>query len=285
VTGKFALCADDYALTEGVSRGMLALVDARRLTAVSAMSSAPAWPELAPELGARRKIVAIGLHLDLTQRPFAGKRRPFGRGELIAGSLSGRLDAAGIAAEFERQLDLFETALGARPDHVDGHHHVHGLPQVRAALASVLKRRYGALEARARPLIRDPADARGRLLQRRGARAKALSVAWLCAGFGDEMNAAGFATNRGFAGFSRYVGRKSLHRDFDAYLKAPGPRHLVMCHPGFASPALAELDPLAGSREQEYAMLMARGDLASGMLRIERAGDEGGGAFAAWGGG
>ena len=158
---------------------------------------------MAPELLARRGRVAIGLHLDLTLRPFAEKGRPFGLGALIAASLGRRLDVASIAAEFERQFDLFETALGFAPDRVDGHHHVHALPETRDALLAVLRRRYGGLAAAARPLVRVPGDRIGAILRRRGARAKALTVAWLSSGFGAAVAAAGFAANHGFSGFSR----------------------------------------------------------------------------------
>ena len=276
------LCADDYAISEGVSNAMLNLVDARRLTAVSAMASTPAWPELAPELAKRRSHVAIGLHLDLTLRPFAGKQRPFELRELIVRSLRGQLDVLALAAEFERQFDAFEGALGAAPDHVDGHHHVHALPQIRGALLSVLDRRYGGLSSERRPLVRDPADSIARIVRRRAARGKALAVALVCAGFGARANAAGFATNVGFSGFSRFRGRKEFEREFGEFLKAPGPRHLVMCHPGFADAALARLDPVTACREDEYAALMENDEIARKILSVQRAEDSAGCAFAAW---
>lgn len=276
------LCADDYAISDGVSNAMLSLVDARRLTAVSAMASMPAWPELAPELSKRRSRVGIGLHLDLTLRPFAGKQRPFALRELIAGSLRGQLDVLALTAEFERQFDLFEAALGASPDHVDGHHHVHALPQIRGALLTVLNRRYGGLSSERRPLVRDPADSIARILRRRSARGKALAVAFVCAGFGARVNAAGFATNVGFSGFSRFHGRKEFEREFGEFLKAPGPRHLVMCHPGFADAALARLDPVTACREAEYAALMENDEIARKILSIRRAESSASCAFAAW---
>ncbi len=280
--GKIVLCADDYAIADGVSKAILNLVDARRLTAVSAMASTSAWPELAPELSRRRSGVAIGLHLDLTLRPFAGKERPFEVRELIIRSLGGQLDVAAIAAEFERQFDLFEAALGVSPDHVDGHHHVHALPQIRGALLSVLNRRYGRLSGERRPLVRDPADSVARILRRRAALGKALAIAWVCAGFGARTTAAGFATNRGFSGFSRFQGRKPFDRELGEFLKAPGPRHLVMCHPGFADAALARLDPVTLCREDEYAALMANDAFASKILCIRRAESSTDCAYAAW---
>ena len=276
------LCADDYAISEGVSRAMLALIDAGRLTAVSAMAAAPGWPEQAADLKARRGAAAIGLHFDLTLRPFAGKAPRFGLRDLVARALLRRLDVAALAAEFERQLDRFETALGAAPDHVDGHHHVHALPQVRDAVLGALSRRYGARPGALRPLVRAPEDAPLRIARRRAGRGKALTVAALCAGFGRRASAAGFATNLGFAGFSRFGGRAAFERELDAFVTAPGPRHLVMCHPGFSSAELTQLDPLSDARDGEYAALMERDDVARPMMRVARERDAPAGAFAAW---
>ena len=42
------LCADDYALTEGVSRAIGELAAARRLSATSVMVTTPHWPAAAP---------------------------------------------------------------------------------------------------------------------------------------------------------------------------------------------------------------------------------------------
>ena len=59
------LCADDFGLTEGVSRGILELARMGRLSATSAMTNCPAFPRMAPGL-ADLDGVAVGLHLNLT---------------------------------------------------------------------------------------------------------------------------------------------------------------------------------------------------------------------------
>jgi len=60
------LCADDYALTEGVSRAVGELAAARRLSATSAMVTTPCWPAMAQRLVVHRGRIAVGLHLNLT---------------------------------------------------------------------------------------------------------------------------------------------------------------------------------------------------------------------------
>ena len=282
VPGAVALCADDYAITEGVSRAMLDLVDARRLSAVSAMTSMPGWPELARDIASRRGSVAIGLHLDLTLRPYDGRAPALPLRDLVFKALFGWLDVAGLTAEFERQFDAFETAAGVAPDHVDAHHHVHVLPQARFALLAVLRRRYRTSAVGDRPLVRDPGDAFGRIATRRGQTKKALATAVLGAGFRGLLARSGFHSNSGFSGFSAFRRDIPFERELDVFLAAPGQRHLVMCHPGFADAALAALDPVGPRRGDEFRALMEREDLADWMLRVDRSADDPCIAFAEW---
>ena len=281
-SSPFVLCADDYAINEGVSRAILDLIDAGRLTAVSAMASTPLWRQAGKDLIARRGCVAVGLHLDLTHCPFEGKRPPFDLRRLLIESLIGRLDVATIALEFERQFDRFEVTFGFAPDHVDGHHHVHALPQVRIAFFQVLRRRFSGQPALARPLVRDPADTWRRILSRGGARAKALTVDTLSKGFQARARAYGFETNIGFSGFSHFAGDGQYRREFIEFLREPGPRHLVMCHPGGAANARAALERTARAGADEYSSLMANALLPSTILRICRDAGRSSSAFADW---
>ncbi|MFX7329301.1 ChbG/HpnK family deacetylase, partial [Acinetobacter baumannii] len=57
-------------------------------------------------------------------------------------SLAHRLDASALRDEIATQCALFEDATGRAPDYVDGHQHVHQLPQIREALVEVLVARY-----------------------------------------------------------------------------------------------------------------------------------------------
>ena len=48
----FALCADDYGMSPGVSRGILDCARADRISAASAMVSLPDWPRAARDWNA-----------------------------------------------------------------------------------------------------------------------------------------------------------------------------------------------------------------------------------------
>ena len=142
---RFVLCADDFALSEGVSAAILALLREGRVTATSAMTNRENWARAAPRLREFAGRADLGVHLNLTcghslalMSRFAptGELPPFGR--VLRGALSGRLPLAEIADEFRRQIDAFAAAMGREPDFLDGHQHVHAFPGVRDALFGAL---------------------------------------------------------------------------------------------------------------------------------------------------
>jgi predicted glycoside hydrolase/deacetylase ChbG (UPF0249 family) len=263
------LCADDYAMNEGVSRGILALAGMGRISATSAMANASDGPAFARELSAFDGRIGIGLHVTLTWGAPLGPMpalAPAGRfpelGPVVRGALSGRLPLGEIADEIGRQLDAFSQAFGREPDFIDGHQHVHALPGIRQALFRVLVARGLA----GRVWLRDPADRLSSIVTRRVAAGKALTVAALSRGFGAQARVAGFRTNAGFSGFSPFDPRRDLGRDFATYLIAVGPSHLVMCHPGEVSDA-AGLDAVVEARQRELDYL---GSPAFGRLLVEK---------------
>ncbi|HXF54460.1 MAG TPA: ChbG/HpnK family deacetylase [Hyphomicrobiaceae bacterium] len=248
------LCADDYGLTEGVSRGIEELAVLRRISAASALVNLTGWPRYGPRLSAVRDRIAIGLHFNLTLGAPVGEMprlAPFGvlprLGPLLAAALAGRLEATEIAGEVCRQIDSFEQATGHAPDFIDGHQHVHALPGVRTAFLRAVASRFPA----ARPLIRDPGDDMRAILARGGAVAKALCVAGLARGFGEHARRSGFPVNRGFAGFSTFATSQPFERELNRFFTRPGPAHIVMCHPGYADAELARMDKVVGRRRHE----------------------------------
>ena len=255
-----ALCADDYGLSYGVSRGILEALDAKRLSAVSVMTNGPRWPAMGGELLRREIDADVGLHFNLTLgRPLAAmpKFAPDGKfpplKTIVRAALRGKLPMDEIRAEIDRQLDRFEAVLDRRPDHLDGHQHIHALPGIRGAL-------FDALEARGlagKIWLRDCGDGLHRIALRRAHVKKALAVRALGAGFRREARRRGFATNIGFSGFSSFNQGVDYARQFAGYLRARGRRHLIMCHPGHVDDDLRALDPVTVTREQELAFLLS----------------------------
>ena len=65
------------------------------------------------------------------------------------------------------------------------------------------------------------------------------------------------ARSPGLAGFSSFRPDRDYARAFESYLRAPGRRHLVMCHPGYVDEDLKAQDPVTTTREQELAFLLS----------------------------
>ncbi|GGH13760.1 hypothetical protein GCM10007036_12600 [Alsobacter metallidurans] len=255
----FALVADDYALTDGVSRAILELATAGRISGTGAMTNRPAWPEAAKALREHEGRIDMGLHLNMTLgRPLGPMRRLCGSDSLPAFNqlatlaFSARLDGVEIRDEILRQIDAFALHYGRLPDYIDGHQHVHVLPGVRGALLDAVALRWAG---EPKPVLRDPFDTPGAILARGVAPVKATVIAALAIGWGRRLDRAGLPHNQGFSGVSAFDPKRDYAIDFDRFLQAPGPAHLVMCHPGFPDAELAALDPVTECRAVEHCYL------------------------------
>jgi hypothetical protein len=273
---RLILCADDYGLAPGVSRAIIRLLAAGRLSAASCMSVAQAWPVQAAALRPYTAQADIGLHLTLTDHaPLGplptlapgGVLPPVGR--LLALSLTGRIGRAEIAREFERQIDAFERALGQPPAFLDGHQHVHQFPVIRDVVIDLWRRRLSGPPAWLRVCV----EPWGTTLRRAIAAPKALVITALGRAMIERAHAAGIPTNDRFAGIHDFSGRTPYGTLFETFVRDTGTGTLlVMCHPGEVDAELAALDPVTTAREEElrffespaFTELLARRGLSLG---------------------
>ncbi len=134
------ISADDYAQSETIDNGILALIKQRRVTAASCLTLSPRWAVAASRLDKEIQARAdIGLHLDFTQYP-QHMQHPLSK--LIMRAVTRNLPTKLVYQSIRMQLDRFEDALGTAPDYIDGHQHVHQFPQIREALLEVVCQRY-----------------------------------------------------------------------------------------------------------------------------------------------
>jgi predicted glycoside hydrolase/deacetylase ChbG (UPF0249 family) len=241
---SIAICVDDFGLHRGIDDAALQLAAMGRISAISCNVGAPQWRPAARRLRELpRDRVDVGLHLDFTECPVdPGARWPLN--VLIARSGARRLDRTLIRREIQAQFDLFESALGRRPAHVDGHQHVHQFPIIRDELVSVLLERYPDR----RPWLRSTRRPKGLggfkpwLIERLG-----------CAALADAARRHGFPQNAAF------VGVYGFDADATQYLAHLGrwlglAHHgdLLMCHPAASASAA---DPLLPARRTEFQVL------------------------------
>lgn len=267
---RLAINADDFGLSDGVNRGILACVQARVVTSASLLVNTPGF---AAAVAAARAVprLGVGLHLNLTTGqpvcspeavptlcdPRTGRFRPLG--QLVARALGGRIKAGDVARECAAQIARARTA-GVRLTHLDGHQHTHVLPGIwRPVIESAL---HAGIELvrlplePARSLAWRPAAALGQVLL-------TASYRWAARGTPAARHADHF---RGFA----LTGRQ----DFTARLLEllerlePGLTEL-MVHPGYPDAALSEWVGYTAGRERElegllspaFAARLARGDI------------------------
>jgi predicted glycoside hydrolase/deacetylase ChbG (UPF0249 family) len=260
---KLWLCADDYGISPAVNRAIRDLIGRGRINATSVMVTTPSFS--AEEARALSDIVgpdrraAIGLHLTLTApfRPAARGYRPVApdgaflslAGTFAAGLLR-RLDPDALAAEAEIQFAAFQAAFGRQPDFVDGHQHVHLVPQVSDAVLAVMRRMApGAWIrqcGRAIPPWRRWGDPKGLLLDLLSTRLRT------------RCTACRVRTNPAFAGTYDFTRATAFDRLFGSFLQGLPDGGLVMCHPGFVDSELQRLDVFTTMREQEHAFFAGK---------------------------
>lgn len=219
---------DDWGADAAVNEAVCRLAGAGRISATSAQVGGPAWRSgLAALRGLDAAHLDIGLHLDFTEHPLdAAQRRPLGR--LIALALARRLDVRALRREIAAQLTAFEDGLGRPPAHVDGHQHVHQLPQVRDALWAELQARYGG--AQPRPWLRVSRPPRGAGWQAGG---KAAVIGALGGGaLAREAAARGWPHSRRLLGIARFDGDEDRYAaQLRGWLKDAQDGDVLMCHP------------------------------------------------------
>jgi chitin disaccharide deacetylase len=233
---RLVVCADDFGQSEPIDAGILSLARAGRLGAVSCLPLGPALARDLPALLATG--VDAGLHLDLTEGLGGSPAAPLGG--VILRAYFGALDGAALAAQVIAQLDAFLRLAGRPPAFVDGHRHVHQLPQVRSALLAELTRRW---PGRVPPIrVTVPRRARGpkaALIAALGGRALRRA-----------LDARAIPHNADFAGvygFEPTAPYRALVQGWLASLEDGG---LLMCHPGEAGD-----DPIGAARVRELAYL------------------------------
>ena len=253
------LVADDYGIAPGVNAAIRDLVSRRRLNATSVMVVAASFDAAEAgslaALNAPAQSVAIGLHLTLTA-PFRPMSEGFAPnvdgvfpslGQMMRAAFLRRLHAGQLAAEIEAQLAAFAASFGHPPAFIDGHRHVHLLPQIRQALIAAAKTK--APQAWLRQCA-------GTLpVWRKSSSPKGLFIDLLSRGFARAAGRACIRTNPSFAGAYEYWPGADFAALFPHFLAGLPEGGVVMCHPGKVDAELERLDPLTTLREAEYAYL------------------------------
>jgi predicted glycoside hydrolase/deacetylase ChbG (UPF0249 family) len=241
VNKRLIVTADDFGLTDGVNRAIIRAHREGIVTSASLMVNARAF-DSAIALAKENPSLDIGLHLNLTNSPF-------------------RFAAKARSMDIDREIRTqIETALGTglRITHIDGHKHVHVIPNVHMLLRQ-LAPQYGILALRtmktrtprlAELLGRNPSMRKAilkqygfsvgaRIMWRRGAR--------------QPLPGPDHFYGVAETGFLDLEAFRNIIQDL------PDGTHEMMCHPGYLDHDLSSTPTrLLKQRERELEMLTSR---------------------------
>jgi hopanoid biosynthesis associated protein HpnK len=259
--------ADDFGLTEDVNRGIIVAHRDGILTSTSLLANGSAFQQAA---SSSRKLVqlSVGVHLNLSQGdPVSPANRIPSlvnkQGELHLGPLNlwrriltRRLSLEEIHTECRAQV-LKVLEAGIAPTHLDGHLHVHLLPQLSPVLIR-LAREFGICDVRCP--TEDLAITLPLIWRIKGNSLAALErslVAYGVNSFAERLTehllAAGITCPNAFFGLA-HTGFLDTNALKILIAKVPDGTTELMCHPGYDS---SELKSFGGNltREREVELL------------------------------
>lgn len=252
---QVTLCADDYGMHPRVSGAIVELIQQQRIQATSCLVTSPFWQASARPIADIRAQADIGLHLNFTEG--YGLSNAFanglpGLGKMLTLSQLRLLSSANLTEEIKAQFEAFTSDTGFFPDFLDGHQHVHHLPQVRDALLKVLAD-YSLPDSfwvrSVHPMCSNTSNIKTRVIVHSGARA-----------FRRQLQTHRIHHNQAFAGVYSLGPNQPFRHYMQHWLSHLKDSGLIMCHPAL-SVASNTIDH-AEARLQEYNYLKSA-DFAS----------------------
>lgn len=206
--------ADDFGLTEGVTRGILRAHREGLVTSTTVLANLPGPPALDAE-AAGAPALGLGLHLNLTwgvpvSPPATVPSLVGADGRFVRdpAAVGGRARPDEVRREAEAQIGAFARRFGRGPTHLDSHHHVHCQSRVMEAVVDVA--------ADARLPLRSPD-----------------------AGFREGLRRRGVLTPDHFLGGDDPAPYWTLERLLHQLASLPLGLTELMCHPGYFDETLA----------------------------------------------
>ncbi len=269
---KLIVTADDFGLTQGVNEAIVLAHRQGIVTSASLMVNGMAF-ESAASLARQHAGLDVGLHLNLTQGhpvsdpgtiPSLASSRGFLYDHPLAlavGLIRRRVRAIDLEREIQAQLER-ALGVGLEITHVDGHKHVHVIPNVLQVLCKVAPA-YGIKALRS--VVERAPGLRSLLLRNRQARrlllkqylfGKTASAIWKL--WWPVRASPAFVVPERFYGITQ-----TGFLDFDAFTRVvhdlqSGVNEL-MCHPGYVDDGLNRTPTrLRSQRERELELLTTR---------------------------
>lgn len=250
INKTIVLCADDYGLNSAVSAAILHLIELKRISATSAITTSDRWKIDAEHLTALtnldRNTCDVGLHLNFTEGKALTKKYADGFPNLNSILLRSQLhylDRQSIKDEIRAQLDRYCDAMGRYPDFIDGHQHIHQFPIFRNIISELIQQLFVDKKVWLRSTYPD--------CNQDIAKGKSIIIKWSGAKkFFHSCQKNHFIINKYFAGISNYTLPYPYRNYMRTWLQHCPTGSLIMCHPSMKAKLASDL--IAEFRKIEY---------------------------------
>lgn len=233
---KIIVNIDDLGLSRAVNKASVELSYKKTIHSCSFMSQGSIFPSEVQELTSNK--TEIGLHFDLTQ--FNKKHN---LKEIIIKSYLHQWNFNELNSIIDNQLKKYEEKIGHIPTFIDGHQHVHQLPQIREAIIRKVEDRYN-----------EKIPLRSTKPLSIGLKS---SIIYTLGGLKTRkiLENKKWPHNKVFSGVYGFnLNKEKLLEKWDQWLKkAPQDGLVIMCHP--AVPDNSWNDEIKRAREIEWALL------------------------------
>lgn len=234
---KVIINVDDLGFSPAVNRAVLHLAEKKIIHASSFMSLGKIERDEVQALKALN--IDIGLHFDLTGLAQQGNLK-----QILLKAYFRQFSPQQLRALIQVQLDQFEEKIGAIPDFIDGHQHVHQFPQIRQLLLQCIQQRYQKKIA-----IRNTQTYQHEL------KAKMIYALGGLA-LKQQLIQQRWPHNAAFAGiYAFHTDRDALQQLWHTWLAQAPNNTVIMCHP--AQPDTAWTDDIYAARQMEYQWLLS----------------------------
>jgi chitin disaccharide deacetylase len=260
---EIIICADDFGISPGVSKGILKLADNNKISATSVMVCFEDWRLEAKPLINLKNQIDIGLHFTLTgavplstPQEIPSLVNTHGElaslGQFIKKCFLRNINSEEVKHEFKKQFDSFVEFFGFTPHYVDGHHNVHQYPVVNKALIEAFKEKLDGQKFYAR----NTSVPLNKAFRQVGNFFKIFPISLWGTPYKDLLETNEIRTNSSFMGIYDWRRPELFGQNFKRFLRASSKKNgIIMTHPGIPDDILRKRDVYNDGRELEFNFL------------------------------
>ncbi len=260
---KVIICADDFGISPGVSKGILKLAENKKISATSVMVCFDGWSQEAKSLIDFQNQIDIGLHFTLTGAiPISSPQEIpslvnsqgelASLGDFIKKCFLKNIKSQDIKREFYKQFDRFVEFFGFAPHYIDGHHNVHQYPVVKEALLELFIEK---LEGQ-RFYVRNTSVPFKKAFRQGANFLKIFPINLWGTPYKKLLQSNEVQTNSSFMGIYDWRQPELFGQNFKRFLRMSSIENgIIMTHPGLPDDRLKKRDAFNDGREMEFNFL------------------------------